>query len=166
MRVQGELPQKGVAASLQFEERAVRMEDLDGADFVVAATDDEVLNKRVAEYCRAGRIPVNVVDDRDKCSFFFPALIKDGPLTIGISTDGKSPFTAAWVRQEISGKMPEGIGDVIDLLGQIRPAVMQMEMEETARKVLFEKIFYYCLEKGKGVSVQELMGLLQAGFEK
>lgn len=166
MRVQGGLPQRDAAASLQFEEREVQMEDLDGADFVVAATDDEALNGRIAEYCSAERIPVNVVDDRDKCTFFFPALIKEGPLTIGISTDGKSPLAASWVRQEISGKLPNGIGNAIDLLGQIRPAVMQLEMEETARKKLFEKLFHYCLEKEEKVSVEELMGLLQAEFEK
>lgn len=164
MRIQRELSHKDAAASLQFEERAVRMADLAGADFVVAATDDEALNGRIAEYCKAERIPVNVVDDRDKCTFFFPALIKNGPLTIGISTDGKSPLTASWVRQEITGKIPEGIGDTIDLLGQIRPAVMQMQMEESNRRKLFERLFYYCLGKGKGVSVQELMGLLQTDF--
>ncbi len=166
MRVLGGLPQKDVAASLQFEEREVQMEDLNGADFVVAATDDEALNGRIAAHCSAGRIPVNVVDDRDKCTFFFPALIKEGPLTIGISTDGKSPLAAAWVRQEISGKLTDGIGNIIDLLGQVRPAVMQMEMEESDRKKLFERLFCYCMEKGKGVSVEELMGLLQTDFEK
>lgn len=163
MRVQGELPQKDAAASLQFEERAVLMEDLAGADFVVAATDDEVLNGHIAEYCRAERIPVNVVDDRDKCTFFFPALIKDGPLTIGVSTDGKSPLAASWVRQEIAGKLPEGIGSIIDLLGQIRPDVMQMEMKEDDRKKLFERLFYHCMEEGQGVSAEELLEVVIKG---
>ena len=136
------------------------MEDLSGADFVVAATDDTVLNGQIAEYCRTERIPVNVVDDREKCTFFFPALVKNGPLTVGISTDGKSPAAAAWVRQEISGILPERIGDIIDLLGQIRPVVMQREPDETGRKKLFEKMFCYCMEKGETVSTDELMDLL------
>ena len=49
----------------------MRLEDLSGADFVIAATDDEALNGRIAEYCQAAHIPVNVVDDREKCTFFF-----------------------------------------------------------------------------------------------
>ncbi len=98
VKTQGKLLQEGAAASLQFEERAFRLEDLDHADFVIAATDDTVLNGEIADCCKARRIPVNVVDDREKCTFFFPALIKEGPLTIGISTDGKSPFAASWVR--------------------------------------------------------------------
>lgn len=159
VRLQGELLQEDAAASLLFEERAFVMADLSGADFVVAATDDEALNGQIADYCRAEGILVNVVDDREKCTFFFPALVKDGPLTIGISTDGKSPVAASWVRQEIAGILPEGIGGMIDLLGQIRPDVMQMELNETDRKHLFEKMFYYSMERGGAVSVNELMGL-------
>ena len=148
VRRQGELLQKDAAASLQFIERAFLMEDLSDADFVIAATDDEGLNGRIAQYCRAERIPVNVVDDKDKCTFLFPALVKEGPLTVGIVTEGKSPAASSWVRQEIADMLPEGIGDIIDLLGRIRPAVLQMGLEEEARKRLFEKIFYDCLEKG------------------
>ncbi len=169
VKTQGKLLQEGAAASLQFEERAFRLEDLEHADFVIAATDDTVLNGEIADCCKARRIPVNVVDDREKCTFFFPALIKEGPLTIGISTDGKSPFAASWVRRELEGSLPEELGSVIDLLGQIRPAVMEQEVEENDRKELFGRLFSYCLdcmEKGESVTVEELTDLLKAGLLK
>ena len=51
---------------------------LDGADFAVAATSDRAFNARVAEDCRARRVPVNCVDDRAHCDFYFPALIVHG----------------------------------------------------------------------------------------
>ena len=162
VKTQGKLLQEGAAASLQFEERAFRLEDLDHTDFVIAATDDTVLNGEIADCCKARRIPVNVVDDREKCTFFFPALIKEGPLTIGISTDGKSPFAASWGRKELAGSLPEEIGSAIDLMGQIRPAVMEREEEESGRKELFGRLFSYCLdcmEKGKGVTLEELYDL-------
>lgn len=163
VRIQGELLQKDAAASLHFRERAFRTEDLCGADFVIAATDDEALNGCIADYCREQRIPVNVVDDREKCTFFFPALVKEGPLTVGISTDGKSPLASSWVRREVNGILPEGIGNVIDLLGQIRPAVMALETEEKDRKELFEKLFSYCmdcLERGRKITAEELINLV------
>ncbi len=169
VKTQGKLLQEGAAASLQFEERAFRLEDLEHADFVIAATDDTVLNGEIADCCKARRIPVNVVDDREKCTFFFPALIREGPLTIGISTDGKSPFAASWVRRELEGSLPEELGSVIDLLGQIRPAVMEQEVEENDRKELFGRLFSYCLdcmEKGESVTVEELTDLLKAGLLK
>lgn len=166
VKTQGKLLQEGAAASLQFEERAFRLEDLDHTDFVIAATDDTVLNGEIADCCKARRIPVNVVDDREKCTFFFPALIKDGSLTIGISTDGKSPAAASWTRQKIAEILPEGLGTVIDLMGQIRPAVMQMEADEAARKKLLTKLFLYGMEKEQDISEEEMMNFLQAALQK
>ena len=148
------------AASLLFAERVFCLEDLAGADFVIAATDEEVLNGRIAEYCQAARIPVNVVDDREKCTFFFPALVKEGALTVGISTDGKSPVAAAWVRRKIAGALPDGLGDAIDLLGQIRPLVMERVPREADRKRILEKLFLYCLEKEGKAALEELAALL------
>lgn len=156
VRIQGELLQEDAAGSLDFRERAFRMEDLQNADFVVAATDDEALNGRIADYCKERRIPVNVADDREKCTFFFPALVKDGSLTVGISTDGKSPFTSSWVRREIAEMLPEGIGKTIDLLGQMRPAVMEREKEEPARREMFGRLFSYCMDRGGKATLEEL----------
>lgn len=149
------------ASSLILQERLFQMSDLAGADFVIAATDDNTLNGRLSEYCMAEHIPVNVVDDREKCSFFFPALVQEGDLTIGICTNGKSPAAAAWVRNELSQALPDGLGKVIDLMGQIRPYVMKMDVPEAARKDILEKLFLYCMEREGRVSFAELLQRLE-----
>lgn len=165
VRTQGEQWKKGAAGSLRLEARVFRIGDLEGADFVIAATDDTALNGEIADYCKEKRIPVNVVDDREKCTFFFPALVKEGALTIGISTDGKSPLAASWVRREIAGMLPGSIGKTIDLLGQVRPAVMESLEAENDRKKLFERLFFHCMdcmERGDEVTVEELTNLVEA----
>lgn len=134
------------AASLVLQEREFCMEDLCGADFVIAATDDEVLNGRISDFCRESHILVNVVDDREKCTFFFPALVREGDLTVGISTDGRCPAAAAWVRKEISRMLPERLGEVVDLVGQIRPWVMELDVPEETRKAIMEKMFQLALQ--------------------
>lgn len=156
IRIQEKLFKKDGAASLIFHEREIRAEDLDHADFVIAATNDEGVNSRISAYCRAERIPVNVADDREKCSFFFPALVREGGLTVGVSTDGKSPLAASWIRKEIERVVPDFLGDIIDLLSQIRPLVLEAGMEESARKELLEKMFQYCMEREGNVTVNEL----------
>lgn len=161
IRMQEKLLGKDAAASLLFQEREFRMSDLAGADFVIAATDDEMLNGRISDYCKSKQIPVNVVDDREKCSFFFPALVKDGSLTIGISTDGKSPVAASWVRKEISRTLPAGIGDTVDLIGQIRPRVMELDVPESVRKDILQKMFLYCMEKDGEVTLEELVSIYE-----
>ena len=72
-------------------------EDMEGACFVIAATDREDVNAWAAQWCRERQIPVNVVDDREKCTFFFPALVQEGALTVGISSDGKCPAAASFI---------------------------------------------------------------------
>lgn len=155
-RMQEKQLRKNGEASLVLAEREFEMADLIGADFVIAATDDEVLNGKISAYCKSKQIPVNVVDDRDKCSFFFPALVREGDLTIGISTDGKSPAAASWVRKEISRTLPSGIGNAVDLMGQIRPRVMELDMEEADRKDLLEKMFLHCMKNDGKVTLEEL----------
>ncbi len=143
-------------AFLLLKERTFRMEDLECADFVIAATDDEALNGRISEYCKRARIPVNVADDKEKCSFYFPALVREGNLTVAISTDGKSPLASSWMQKEISQMIPQGLGETIDLMGQIRPQVMELAIPEAARKELLEKLFMYCMEREGSVTLAEL----------
>ena len=66
-------------------------DDLADADFVIAASSDEVLNAKISDYCRQKKIPVNVVDVKDECSFIFPSMLKEGPVNIAISSGGASP---------------------------------------------------------------------------
>ena len=87
------------------------------------------------------------MDDKEKCTFFFPALIKQGAFTVGISTDGKSPIAAAWARNCMEQVLPEGLGEIIDLLGQVRPEVMEAIPDEAKRKEVLTQMFYYYLEK-------------------
>jgi len=147
-------------AKISLVQRKLTEEDLADAAFVIAATDDEAVNGQISEYCRKHRIPVNVVDDREKCTFFFPALAKDGPLTVGISTDGKSPAAAAYVRKEIEQKLPDGMGKTVELLGQLRPEVMELCDDQSERANILEKLFWYCLRREGDVTFSELRGLL------
>ena len=65
-------------------ERRFEPGDIDGAALVIAATDDPELNAAVSELCRWENVPVNVVDDIEKCSFVFPSLVRRGELSVGI----------------------------------------------------------------------------------
>lgn len=161
IRMMGEAAVQTGAASLILKERPFQMSDLTGADFVIAATDDETLNGRISECCMAQRIPVNVVDDREKCSFLFPALVQEGDLTIGISTNGKCPTASAWVRKELSQTIPEGLGETIELISQLRPHVMELTASESRRREILEVLFSYCMEKKGEVSLAELLRCLE-----
>jgi precorrin-2 dehydrogenase/sirohydrochlorin ferrochelatase len=94
--------------------------DLDGASLVVAATDDSRVQAAVAESAAARGIPCNVVDVNHLCTFYAPAVLRRGAMTISIATDGKFPLLAVAVRDRLAGLLDESIGPALELLGEGR----------------------------------------------
>ncbi|MEI3140615.1 MAG: bifunctional precorrin-2 dehydrogenase/sirohydrochlorin ferrochelatase [Lawsonibacter sp.] len=66
------------ALPVELTRREFQPEDLDRADFVIAATDNEEENHRISALCQGRKIPVNVVDDKEACSFLFPPWCGEG----------------------------------------------------------------------------------------
>jgi precorrin-2 dehydrogenase/sirohydrochlorin ferrochelatase/precorrin-6A/cobalt-precorrin-6A reductase len=58
------------------------------ADFIIAATNDRDVNRMIGEECRGKNIPVSVADSKEESTFYFPAIVSEGGLTIGITSDG------------------------------------------------------------------------------
>ena len=94
--------------------------DLALADYVIGASDDGELNKKISFLCQARGISVNIVDDSSLCTFIFPSLIKRGDLTVGITTNGKSPALSQYLRQEIEKLIPDDIESIIDEISALR----------------------------------------------
>jgi len=92
---------------------------------VIAATDNSVVNETVYRDCLQNNIPVNVVDTPEFCSFYVPAILCRGDLTIGISTGGKSPSLAGKIKKELSGMYGEEYAEKVELLGKLRNAVQE-----------------------------------------
>ena len=145
---------------LRLLERAFVPELLEEKAFVIAATDSRPVNHRVSRLCRERRIPVNVVDDREACSFLFPALVKRGSLSVGISTGGASPSAAIYWKKRIDGLVPEDTGDLLDYLDGLRERVKQAVPDEMARAGIFSILFHTCVENGWPLSGETLDGLL------
>lgn len=77
------------AEALQVNRRRFCTEDVEGYDLVFAATDNEMLNRQIYDICHEKGIPVNVCSDQSLCDFFFPSIISDGEVVIGINASGQ-----------------------------------------------------------------------------
>ena len=129
--------------------------------FVIAATDDREANHRVSQLCHEKRIPVNVVDTPEDCSFLFPALVRRGPLSIGISTGGASPSGARRLKDDIDRMLPSGIGDILTWLDTTRPAIKARVSSEAQRKTVFDLLYSRCVALGRPLTEAELQALLE-----
>jgi siroheme synthase-like protein len=78
---------------------------LAGKSLVIAATDEQT-GARIAAAAARSHIFCNVADVPHQCSFILPAIHREGPITVAVSTGGASPALAQWIR----GKVAELVG--------------------------------------------------------
>jgi siroheme synthase-like protein len=87
---------------IELTRRAYRTEDLDGRFLVVAATSTPSVNRRVFRDAEARSMLCNVVDVPELCSFILPAVHREDPIAVAISTGGASPALAQRLRDEVA----------------------------------------------------------------
>lgn len=110
----------GASGAITLQQRGYETADLDDAFLVIAATDDRALNARVVTEARAARILAQAVDDIPYCDFFAVAIVRRGDLQLGISTNGRSPAFARWLRERLEVELAADYGPLLAALGDAR----------------------------------------------
>jgi siroheme synthase-like protein len=126
--------------SIRWERREYRPEDLEGTFMVIAATSDTEANIRIYEDAERRAMLVNVVDVPPLCNFILPAIIRNGPLAIAISTAGASPALAKRIRDEIAEEYGEPYARLAILLNEVRGWAKGTLPTYQDRKLFFESI--------------------------
>ncbi len=106
---------------------------------VIAATNDRATNQLVSESAKTLRIPVNVVDNPDLCSFIMPSIVDRSPLLIAVSSSGKSPVLARLLRAHLETIIPEAYGRLVNYAAQFREQVKQHFSHPQKRRLFWEK---------------------------
>lgn len=83
------------------------------------------LSIQISTLCKRMRIPVNVVDAPQLCTFTLLSTYSDGPLQIGITTSGRGCKLASRIRREIATILPRDFGAAVDRLGTIRRKIWE-----------------------------------------
>ena len=112
---------------------------LDGAWLAIAATNDENVNRAVAEAGATRRIWVNVVDDATRSSFHVPARIERGPLQIAISSGGHAPMLARHLREQLEIQLDESWGALAILFSRFRQRIRRRFPNLARRRHFFAK---------------------------
>ncbi len=97
------LAQTGSATGITMIRRCFEKDDLNGKDFVLAATDDAHLNRNIFELCRSSGIPVNVCSDSGLCDFQFPSIVESGKVVIGLNASGRDHLLVKETRKQVEG---------------------------------------------------------------
>jgi uroporphyrin-III C-methyltransferase/precorrin-2 dehydrogenase/sirohydrochlorin ferrochelatase len=108
---------------IDLQQRRFTPEDIDGAAFAIAATDDAEVNASVAAAARARNVPVNVVDAPALCSAILPAIVDRDPVLVAIGTEGSAPVLARRLRERIEALLDPSLGALAALCARWRERV-------------------------------------------
>jgi uroporphyrin-III C-methyltransferase/precorrin-2 dehydrogenase/sirohydrochlorin ferrochelatase len=114
--------------------------DLEGRMLVIAATDDNEVNREVSRLAKAHHLPVNVVDNPELCSFVMPSIIDRSPVQIAVSTGGASPVLARLLRMRLEAAIPSTYGRLAALVERYRSAVKGRFSSVNGRRVFWESV--------------------------
>ena len=121
-------------ADVAFEERPYADGDLEGVDLVLVCVDEATLGPRVADEARRRRLPVHVADVPDLCDFVFPAVHRDGPVQIAVSTAGMGPALAGRLRDRIAAALPDRLGHAVSAFGDLRARIRRADPSHEASR--------------------------------
>lgn len=142
------------------------IEMYDSVCFVIAATDDERLQSIVSHVCKEKNIPVNVVDVREKSTFYFPAVTKQDELVVAVSTGGNSPVAAGYIKKKIEDSLPDYYGRMINALGRYREQALASIDSYDKRKHYFKELINYAEEHDGDIPEEVAFNLMKQYYNK
>lgn len=110
------LAEMAAAKRIRWERRPYRTGDLEGMRIAYVTAGLRELNEVVRQDAVACGTLLNVADEPDLCDFFTSAVVRQGELTIAVSTNGASPFLARRIRERLGEEFgPEYAEALVEL---------------------------------------------------
>ena len=140
---------KELSKHVEFIEDTYKEEYIKDSFIVVAATNNDNVNKVIGDYCNLHNKLVNVVDNIELSNFTVPSYIKRGDLLISVSTGGKSPSLSREIKKELENKYDDSYEEYINLLGEVRRKIIEKVDDISKRRELIKKLINLNLEELK-----------------
>jgi precorrin-2 dehydrogenase/sirohydrochlorin ferrochelatase len=110
------------------------------AALVFGATDQRDVNLRIHAAAVKRKIPCNIADVPDLCTFIVPAVVSRGDLVISISTGGSSPALARRIREDLENQYGPEYAEMTNILAELRKQVLSAGTSSEQNKELFTRI--------------------------
>jgi len=94
--------------------------DLEQAFLVISATNDHEVNEQVWEEAEDLGVLFNAVDDPAHCNFIAGSIVRQGALTIAISTSGAAPALAVRLKEKMAREFGPEYAEFLELLEKLR----------------------------------------------
>ncbi|OCB99366.1 Precorrin-2 dehydrogenase [Bacillus amyloliquefaciens] len=99
--------------------RRIEMKDLKPAFFIIAATNDQIVNQEIAANASETQL-VNCVSKAEQGSVYMPKIIRKGRIQVSVSTSGASPAHTKRLAENIEPLMTDDLAEEVDRLFEKR----------------------------------------------
>jgi precorrin-2 dehydrogenase / sirohydrochlorin ferrochelatase len=120
--------------------RNFQLDDLDGIFLAILATSSKAVNRAAFEEAQRRGVLCNAVRDRQHCDFYYPAVMRRGPLQIAISTAGHSGALAQRLRQELEREFGPEWENWLRWLGEARSSLYDDPLSPRRRRTMLHKL--------------------------
>lgn len=125
--------------SLTWHQREYISPEARDYSLVIATTNDTGVNRRIFEDATGKNIPINVVDQPEFCTVFFPSIVNRGNMTFAIGSDGKAPFYTRALRKQLDNLLPPEITDKASLSETFRNFIMEHGIVGDMKKAMVDR---------------------------
>ncbi len=101
-------------------EKSFDAADLDHANLVIAATNDNELNEQIVKAAHERNLLVNIADKPALCDFYLGSIVQKGDLKLAISTNGKSPTVAKRLKEVLNQSLPAELDTTLQQMSELR----------------------------------------------
>jgi len=126
--------------AIVLHKRPYRSSDINDMFLVIAATDNEKLNRQISGDAKRHNILCNIVDYPEGSDFILPSTVNRGDLQIAVSTSGNSPAFAKKLQKQMENQFGEEYLVFLKLMGAIRKKLLSEEHNPEKHKLIFEQL--------------------------
>ena len=120
--------------------RAYQPGDLAEAFLAIGATDDGSANAAVWQEATERSLLFNAVDDVPHCNFIAPSILRQGDLTVAISTSGKAPALAVRLKERLAPELGPEYARFLELAGALREGLAAHRPDFDERKAVWYRL--------------------------
>lgn len=158
--------------AIELVQREYESGDLDGCFLAIAATSTTPVNEAVHRDAEARSMLINVADVPHLCNFILPAIVREGPVAVAISTAGASPALAQRMKREAAEVFGAPYVELAALLEEVRSWAKGLLPTYQDRKEFFDSIVngdpdpIALLRENRTSEVRRIIGAAQARAEQ
>lgn len=128
------------SGQFQLLKRRFREDDLIGKVLVIAATDNQELNERIALLARGRNILVNIIDNPELSDFTVPAAVNKGELLLTVSTGSNLPALSKKIRKKLQQEFGPEYSFLLQVMKKKREEILSSISSIQLRRKIFKSL--------------------------